>query len=494
MSLQILTVAQAREADQAAAAEGLGPERLVQRAGKAIADAVIERWTLRPVAVLCGPGLNGADGYVAARLLAEQGWPVRILATLPQAPAIQAARAEWQGPVDCVGPDRLGDAELVIDALFGAGLTRPLAAEPLATLRAAESRGLLLVAADLPSGLAGDTGKPLGYAPAVTLTVTFHRKKPAHLLLPGRSLCGEVFLVDIGIPDAHAPALLWENAPELWLARFPWPKVEVHKHARGRLVVVSGHALSTGAARMAARAGLRVGAGVVTLCSPQATALAHAPHLEAVMLQAFEDEDDLAQRAKDADAVLIGPAAGVDAATSANVMALARTGAALVLDADALTVFRDDRDRLYDLLDRDDVLTPHPGEFERIFPGLLAASPDRVSATRQAAQIAGAVVLLKGPDTVIAAPDGRAAINANGAPWLATAGSGDVLAGVIGGLLAQGMDSFDAACAGVWIHAEAGARFGPGLIAEDLPEQLPQVLSALWRMRLATNGQGFPHA
>jgi hydroxyethylthiazole kinase-like uncharacterized protein yjeF len=274
-----------------------------------------------------------------------------------------------------------------------------------------------------------------------------------------------------------------ENGVDLWLPRFPWPDASSHKHARGRLIVVSGEAWNTGAARLAARGGLRIGAGLVTLFSPPDALAANAAHLEAVMLRGFETDLELEQGAGQADAAVIGPAAGVSETTLLNVLALARTGAALVLDADAITVFRDDPEELFSLLDRDDVLTPHPGEFDRLFPGLLAGSPERITAARKAAQRAGAVVLLKGADTVIAAPDGRAAVNVNGSPWLATAGSGDVLAGFIGGLVAQGMESFEAACAGAWIHAECAELHGPGLIAEDLPGLAPAVLRRLFDER-----------
>jgi len=309
------------------------------------------------------------------------------------------------------------------------------------------------------------------------LTVSFQHRKLAHALQPGRRYCGDVVLVDIGL--GGVTATLFENTPELWVGKFPWPAVTAHKHARGRLIVVSGEAWRTGAARLAARGGLRIGAGLVTVLSPPDALAVNAAHLEAVMLAPFETDQDLARAAEAAEAAVIGPAAGVNDETLANVLALARTGAALVIDADALTVFREDPEELFSALDRDDVLTPHPGEFERVFPGVLASARNKVEAAREAARRAGAVVLVKGADTVIAAPDGRASVNLNGTPWLATAGSGDVLAGFIGGLLAQGMESFEAACAGAWIHAECGASFGPGLIAEDLPDLAPRVLSDL---------------
>lgn len=267
------------------------------------------------------------------------------------------------------------------------------------------------------------------------------------------------------------------NHPDLWRNALPWPDAETHKHARGRLGVVSGGPLRTGAARLAARAGLRIGAGLVRLLCPVDAAAVIAASVEAIMVDEFNSPDALFRLAEPLDAVVIGPAAGLSEATALNLAALGRTGAVLVIDADALTLFRDRAPDLFACLDRDDVLTPHEGEFERLFPGLLADG--REAAAVRAAGRAGAIVVLKGAETVIAAPDGRRIVNRNGSPWLATAGSGDVLAGMIGGLIAQRMDSFDAACAAVWMHADAASRFGPGLIAEDLGEQLPSVLRAL---------------
>lgn len=274
------------------------------------------------------------------------------------------------------------------------------------------------------------------------------------------------------------------NSPDLWLSNFPWPRAEDHKHSRGRLGVVSGPQPSSGAARLAARAGLRIGAGAVRLfCPPQALPL-HAPGVEAVMIQTFEDPDGLKVLAAVMDAVVIGPSAGLEEATERNLAALADGDARLVVDADALTLFRDRPERLFGRLRSADVLTPHEGEFERLWPGLLGKG--REAAARLAAEAAGCAVVLKGAQTLIAAPDGRLTINRNGSPWLATAGSGDVLAGMIGGLMAQGMTSFDAACAAVWMHAEAARGFGPGLIAEDLPDLLPRVLGALHEKGRAT--------
>jgi hydroxyethylthiazole kinase-like uncharacterized protein yjeF len=458
----------------------------MERAGEAVARAIQDRWSPRPVLVLAGPGNNGGDGYVAAARLAAAGWPVALAGYEPARLRGEAAEAAkgWRGEVRPLSEIEAPQAEaVVVDALFGAGLARPLDETAQGALRRATAGGAALVAVDLPSGLAGDTGRPLGFAPQADLTVTFHAKKPAHVLEPGRELCGEVVVADIGLLPQPAGTRLWENDPALWAARMPWPTTQSHKHERGRLVVVSGNMWSTGAARLAARSGLRAGAGLVTLLSPMGALGVNAAQLEAVMVRPFETDADLPRVAADADAAVIGPGAGVNNATVLNLMALARTGAALLVDADALSVFHDDPEALFSVLDRDDVLTPHVGEFERVFPGLLAKSPERIAAAREAAETAGAVVLLKGPDTVVAAPDGRAAVNTNAAPWLATAGSGDVLAGVIAGLMSQGMDSFEAACAGAWIHGEAGAAFGPGLISEDLPDLIPQALLPLWQAR-----------
>jgi hydroxyethylthiazole kinase-like uncharacterized protein yjeF len=477
---QILTVSETVRADAAAIAAGTPGAVLMERAGEAVADAICARFRSQPTVVLCGPGNNGGDGYVVARLLKARGWPIELRAlAAPTSADAKAARALWDGPVG----DLSGDLPpaLFVDAMFGAGLGRPLEGAAAVAAQRLAATPEKVVAVDIPSGVQGDTGQASGPSVCAGLTVTFHARKPAHVLEPGRERCGEIVVADIGLGVTQAQ--LFENGPELWLARFPWPAVTAHKHARGQLVVVSGDAWNTGAARLAARGGLRIGAGLVTIFSPREALASNAAHLEAVMLRGFDTDLELEEGAEHVDAAVIGPAAGVTETTLLNVLALARTGAALVIDADAISVFRDDPEELFSVLDRDDVLTPHPGEFERLFKGLLAATPDRITAARKAAQRAGAVVLLKGPDTVVAAPDGRAAVNVNGVPWLATAGSGDVLAGFIGGLIAQGMESFEAACAAAWIHAEAGELHGPGLISEDLPDLSPTVLRRLWEER-----------
>jgi hydroxyethylthiazole kinase-like uncharacterized protein yjeF len=272
--------------------------------------------------------------------------------------------------------------------------------------------------------------------------------------------------------------MIQTNDPAIWRNFLPWPSAETHKHTRGRLSVVSGKAHQTGAARLAAHAGLRMGAGLVRiLCPPDAVSVI-APAVQAIMLTPFSSPDALAREVAGSDAVVVGPAAGLEEATIANIQALGSSGAVLVIDADGLSVFKGRTAELFAVLDRDDILTPHEGEFDRLFPGLLAQG--REIAAVEAARLARATVVLKGAQTIIAAPDGRARRNENGSAWLATAGTGDVLAGMIGGLAAQRMDSFDAACAAVWIHSDAAQRFGPGLTSDDLGAVLPKALAALF--------------
>ncbi|MGZ5948232.1 MAG: NAD(P)H-hydrate epimerase, partial [Caulobacteraceae bacterium] len=354
----ILTVKEMAAADRAAVEARTPAFELMQRAGAAVADAICDRFTPRPTAVLCGPGDNGGDGYVTARLLAERGWPVWVERLAPpKSDSGTRAAALWTGETVELGRAPR-PAALTVDALFGAGLDRPLEGEAAALARASETRADQVVAIDVPSGLAGDTGQPIGKAAFwAGLTVTFHAKKPGHVLEPGQSRCGEVVVADIGL--APSVTQLIENTPEAWLSAFPWPTHESHKHARGRLIVISGEAWNTGAARLAARAGLRIGAGLVTIRSPPDALSVNAAHLEAVMLKPFETEIELEQLAAEVDAAIIGPAAGINETTLLNVLALARTGAALVIDADAITVFRDDPEELFSALDVDDVLTPH---------------------------------------------------------------------------------------------------------------------------------------
>ena len=478
MSDEILTNAQMSKADAFAVAHGVASLTLMENAGRAVADAIAARFKPCTVTVLCGPGNNGGDGFVAARLLDEAGFIVRVAHDGDSRGDAKEMSARWKGARMALTPEALDGAKLVVDALFGAGLSRPLEGAPAQMVEALNN--LPVVAIDIPSGVSGDTGQNLGavYVTAA-LTVTFFRKKPGHLLLPGRALCGETVVADIGIPDAAADTTLHENTPALW--QFPWPRAQAHKYDRGHAVVVSGPAHATGAARLAARAALRVGAGLVSVASSPAALAVNAAHFTAIMLKPFEGAEGLTQLLSDQrlNALVIGPGLGIGGETRALVDAALKSGAAVVLDADALSSFKDDPEALFNRLHDRCVLTPHAGEFERLFPALLDASASKVDATRQAAARAGCVILLKGGDTVIADPSGKAAINANAPPSLATAGAGDVLAGLIAGLLAQRMNAFDAAACGAWLHGDAADRFGPGLIAEDLPEMIPEVLAGL---------------
>ena len=485
MTAEILTVEQMYAADRYAVAHGTPSIELMEQAGIAVADAICKRWTPRPCAVLCGPGNNGGDGYVAARQLLARGWNVWV-ETLVESGALKDDAAEmarrWTGrTVPLAGSTRL--AELFVDALFGAGLSRPLEGAARSFAMASKSFKDRVVAVDVPSGLHGDTGRAFdAIAVCAALTVTFFRKKPAHLLLPSRIACGEVAVADIGIPQACLAEIapkLFENGPALWT--FPWPGAAGHKYARGHCVVVSGPAHATGAARLAARGALRVGAGLVSVASPPDAVPINAAALTAIMIKPFVGAGGLAELFQDKrlNSVVIGPGCDVGRNTKDLVAAVLASGAAAVLDADALTSYKDDPLALFSILREPAILTPHEGEFERLFPGLLHKATNKVEAARAAAAAAKCTVLLKGADTVIAAPDGRAIINCNAPPALATAGSGDVLAGLIGGLIAQGVDSFDAAAMAVWLHGEAASMFGPGLIAEDIAERLPQVLRAL---------------
>jgi NAD(P)H-hydrate epimerase len=511
-SRELLTAAEMAHADQLAVAGGIPSLTLMENAGRAVAAAAARllSGSAGTVMVLCGPGNNGGDGFVAARLLRNQGHRV-LVGLLGDREGVKGDAREmlqrWGAALEPLASLVLGDADVIIDALFGAGLSRSLEDEAARAVESINVSGKPVVAVDVPSGLNATTGTAEGPCVQATHTVTFFRLKPGHLLLPGRTMCGKVELVDIGIPDrvlADVSPRTCINQPLLWQSAYPWPASSTHKYGRGHGVVVSGPAENTGAARLGARAALRIGAGLVTIVGTAAATAVNATHATAVMVKAVGSDTALTEFLSDErrNAVLIGPGAGVGRATAATVVTVLASGAAAVLDADALTSFAPSEDEepiravgfgfvvrgtepapsgagLFDAIRARSapvVLTPHEGEFKRLFGDLPGSKLDRA---RKAAEASGAIVILKGPDTVIAAPDGRAAINDSAPPWLATAGSGDVLGGYVMGLLAQRMPAFEAACAAVWLHGECGSIFGPGLIAEDLPEILPQALRQL---------------
>lgn len=444
--------------------------------------------------VLAGPGNNGGDGFVAARLLAARGRDV-IVGVANERRALRGDAGQmaalWSGRTEKLTPDLLDGAALVVDALFGAGLSRPIERQGdiAQVFDQIKSRGLPVMAVDVPSGLEGDTGAVHGAVLPASATVTFFRPKPGHLLMPGRELCGRLIVADIGIPasvlDAErAPGpLTWTNHPPLFFECLPDVAVAGHKYDRGHTVVISGSIEMSGAARLAAGAALRVGAGLVTVAASGVALNAHATHLNAILLANVEGADDVRDMLKDKrkNAVVIGPGLGQHAGARDAVMAVLESDAAVVLDADAINVAAKARDELFSAIaakpGRPVVLTPHAGEFSRLFPEIDGSKLEKA---RKAAALSHATLVLKGPDTVIAAADGRAAINVNAPPWLATAGSGDVLAGITGGLLATNMPAFEAAAGAVWMHGAAAERFGRGLVAEDLAGLLPAVMQDLW--------------
>ncbi|MFZ6641764.1 NAD(P)H-hydrate dehydratase [Undibacterium sp. TC4M20W] len=480
-STALLTAIQMAEADRLTTANGISDIDLMENAGRPVAQAILQRWARCPVIVLCGPGSNGGDGFVVARRLAEVNWPVRIALLVPRdqlrGPAAHHA-ALWRGAVECMAPEALDGAELVVDAIFGAGLSRPLEGVAATTLAAAAASKLPIVAVDVPSGLMGDSGLSLGAVKCV-LTVTCFRKKPGHLLLPGRSLCGEVVVADIGTPVSVFGEVnpdTFENDPRLWASALPKLAENDNKYTRGHALLIGGYP-ATGAARMAARAAARSGAGLTTIAVPELALPIYAASLTSIMVSPLVIAEDLQLLLSDSryTGFLIGPGTGCGPATRVQVQEILKTGRPTVLDADALSTFRDDLSVLSRSIIGPCVLTPHEGEFTRLFD----VSGDKLTRTRAAARACGAIIVLKGSDTVIAAPDGRAIINANAPPTLATAGAGDVLGGIILGLLAQGMDPFLAAAAAVWLHGAAASAFGPKLLAEDIPDLLPTVFSQL---------------
>jgi ADP-dependent NAD(P)H-hydrate dehydratase / NAD(P)H-hydrate epimerase len=488
--IELLANSEMSAADRMTIASGTPGFDLMQRAGAAVADTVAASCPAgAAIAVVTGSGNNGGDGFIAAQVLRDRGYDVRVLAVSDVAKLkgdAAQAHASWRGGVEPAVPDRLAGVKIIVDAIFGAGLDRPVEGRARAMIEAMNAVQVPIVAVDLPSGISGDTGAVMGAAIQARKSITFFRRKPGHVLLPGRLHCGEVRVADIGIkPDVlrGIASRTFANAPALWSAAFPVPALAGHKYSRGHAVVVSGGASFTGAARLAARGALRAGAGLTTIASPREALPINAAANLAVMVRAVDGAAELTDFLADRrfNAVAIGPGCGVGPHTRDMTLAALAGERAVVADADALTSFADDPEQLFAAIrsrpDPSAILTPHGGEFARLFGNLsdISQVKGKLEQARQAAALSGAVVVLKGADTVIAAPDGRAAINENAPAWLATAGSGDVLTGFATGLLAQGMPGFEAACAAVWMHGEAANLFGPGLISEDLPEALPAV-------------------
>ena len=476
----LLTPAQMKQADEATGRLGVPIADLASAAARAIVDEIVgDRGESGPVAVLVGGGFNGTDGRLAACLLRERGIEVEVFASVPE--------NERERDLGQFRPERFA---LVIDALLGAGLSRSVEGEIAEVIRRLNASRVEVLAVDLPSGIDGTTGAVRGVAVQARRTVTFERRKPGHLLLPGRDHCGRTVVRPIGLPSealAGLPKDLHANEPVLWHEHLLTAARIGHKYDRGHAVVMSGGSAHTGAARLAAGAALRGGAGLVTLLSPSSALLVNASHLTAIMLRRCEDETDLSPILENErfNAFVLGPGFGVGAKANAFVARIRQADRRLVLDADGITSFRDDPASLFAMAQQQDkspgiVLTPHEGEFSRLFPDLAKDAGSKIDRAREAAQRSGAIVVLKGADTVIASPDERAAVNATGTAWLATAGTGDVLAGLVAAQLANGLPAFEAACAAVWIHGRASEMHGPGLISEDLPGLVPAVLRELF--------------
>jgi hydroxyethylthiazole kinase-like uncharacterized protein yjeF len=486
---ELLTPDEMYEADRLTIKAGVPGIDLMEAAGLACTEFIRTLSEPCPVCVVCGPGNNGGDGFVIARLLVEAGWPVKLLLAgdpaLLKGDAAEAAKA-WKGEVLPAHADKLEGAVLLVDALFGAGLSRDIDGELADLVKVFNEADAVRVAVDMPSGVDGSSGSIRGTAVEADHTITFFRAKPGHYLEPGRSRRGALHVVDIGIADdvLHTIEPMCRlNAPDEFAKFIPMPGVAAHKYSRGSAVMVSGDAWNTGAARLAAMSALRGGAGLVTMAACEAALPILASHLTAIMLRQADSARELARLLGDKriTACCIGPACGVGHDTIEKVQSVLASGCAVVLDADALTSFEGTADLLFDAIrakpDRQVILTPHEGEFARLFKDVSKPDESKCERAAEAAKASGAVIVLKGSDTVIADSDGRSAINANAPPWLATAGSGDVLAGLCLGLLAQGAPAFEAAGCAVWLHGEAANRFGPGLIAEDLPGSIPEALA-----------------
>jgi ADP-dependent NAD(P)H-hydrate dehydratase / NAD(P)H-hydrate epimerase len=478
----LLTVDQMSRADALTVSSGLPAAELMDNAGSAVAEEIIKGWPMQPIIVLCGTGNNGGDGFVVARKLKLAGWPVRVallgsLKDLKNESSEHARR--WNGPIEVLNPQALEDATIVVDAILGAGLNRVFNGVAKQTLLAAIDKKLTIVAIDVPSGIMGDSGEDLGAVQA-NLTVTFFKKKPGHLLLPGRNLCGLTVVKDIGIsPDVFSKITpkTFENHPCLWKSKLPSLSTSNNKYQRGHALVYGGYPM-TGASRLASHACARMGAGLTTIAALEIAHAIYSVGLMSIMVKPLAHLAAIDELMIDPrfSSFLVGPGAGVGNETKRIAQKMLATGKPTVIDADAITSFKEQPMQLFDSIINACILTPHEGEFSRLF----TKSGSKLVRARDAAAQSGAIVILKGADTVIVSPDGTAVINSNAPATLATAGSGDVLSGMVLGLLSQGMLPFQACCAAVWMHGEAANLFGTGLIADDLPDLLPRVSATLF--------------
>lgn len=487
-------------ADARAKQHGKNSYDLMRAAGLAVAAEVVKRYSSpQAVVVVAGPGNNGGDGAIAAEALAGHGYQVSMVRygadKVKQSDAQRAFSACKQPGFevdDAINEEvaaLIAGADILIDALLGAGLSREPTGVLAALIHAMNASRAAVLAVDLPSGVNGNAHTASACTIQADLTVTFFRLKIAHVLMPVKALCGEVVLVQIGLDEQELAGeeLLCElNEPELWRSSLFPPGPTDYKYSRGHVLVRGGDEQSSGAARLTAQTALNCGAGAVTVSCPQSALPVYAAHLTAVMLRVHHDELDFARMLSDRriNTVALGPGNGVGELTRRFVVTSVQAGKCCVLDADALTSFSDAPSLLFHALaeaHNTAILTPHQGEFERLFPELAAKTgQSRLHQAASAAKLSQAVVVLKGSDTVIASPDGQSRINTNAPPWLATAGSGDVLCGVIASLVAMGMPAYNAACAGVYLHAQAANQLRFPMTAEQLCVQVPDVIAQLW--------------
>lgn len=484
---EILTAEQMKKADLEAIAGGIPAIQLIDTAARGLADIIGKNYEPRPVLFLNGPGNNGADGWIAAQYLKDAGWDVRVACTVKKSElkhdAKQAAE-KWDGEAEALNSNlSLKGNPLIVDCIYGTGYSGTLPPEIVTLFDKIRQRKLGVVAADVPSGMNATTGASSPGTLKADLTVAFCRKKIAHVTMPGKELCGKVRVAPVQIPDTTIAAqgsTVFENNPGLWLKDFPIPGPATHKYDRGHAVIYGGD--KTGAAKLAAAGAQRAGAGLVSIATRAETKATFDNFRASIMTQQWDTSEDFKSILRDErkNVVLLGPGAGDPARLRESVETTLAFNKAAVLDADVFTVFKDNARDLFTQLSPDKhVLTPHEGEFARIFGEMEGSKLERAW---KAAKIANAVVVLKGSDTIIAAPDGTAVINTNAPSTLATAGSGDVLAGLITGLMAQGMTPFMAASAGVWLQAETARNFGLGLTAEDIIHHIPQTLNRVFKL------------
>tara|TARA_B100001105_G_scaffold252249_1_gene243430 strand:+ start:1905 stop:3404 length:1500 start_codon:yes stop_codon:yes gene_type:complete len=488
---EVLTSEQMYRADFLASKNGISSYQLMRNAGKRIAREIIKKHQKGRVLILCGRGNNGGDGFVVARLLSARGWPVQvgILKSLKKMKddALRASE-EWEGVTFELSlpqlKKRINGCSVVVDALFGIGLNRPVKENIKGLINAINKSEIPCVSIDIPSGIDADSGKILGTAIKANETISFFRPKLGHILFPGREYSGNLIISDIGIPDSVIQKIkptIFLNSPKLWNKKFPWPSYQDHKYSRGHALVMGGEEM-TGAARLAARACLRIGSGLVTIAANKSSSKIYKMEMPEILSVTVDSLHDLKKIISDKrkNVFLVGPGIGVSRLSSKKVLLLLSKKRPCVLDADAISAFKDSPKKLFKSVFPRCVLTPHEGEFARLFPKIAKRKNiNKVAKCVLAAFDANGVVLLKGSDTVISRPDGLSVVNCNAPPTLATAGSGDVLAGIITGLIAQGMNSFDASVSGAWIHGEAAKLFGPGLVADDLPNLIPLVLKKI---------------